>query len=148
MRPLSPLSKLPLALVLSSLWAVPASSQPTALAAGAAAANSFVADQICWAYSDPHQAWYAAHVVSVADDSIRVRHFDGFEETVTPDRVMRDGVAVGDTLGAFFRADTAWYAAVVIERRGMEVVVEYGDGEQESTWLRWLRIRSEPPGGG
>lgn len=136
---------LALSIALSPVWSAPTSAQPTALASGAAAANSFVVDQICWAYYEPHQAWYAAHVVTVADDSIRVRHFDGFEETVTPNRVMRDQVAAGDSLGAFFRTDTAWYAAVVVERRGLEVVVEYGDGEQENTWLRWLRIRTEPP---
>lgn len=152
LRPGAPLSRrlgptLALAFALLAV-AAPATSQQTALAAGAAAAESFVVDQICWAYYDPHEAWYAAQVVEVREDSIRVRHFDGFEETVTPNRVMRDRVSVGDTLGAFFRDDAEWYSAVIIERRGMEVTVEYSEGTRDETWLRWLRIRAEPPTGG
>jgi len=147
-RPGQPLPALGFAVLLAVLSPDPGASQQTALAAGAAIADGFVAEQICWAYYEPHQAWYAAHVVAVSEDSLRVRHFDGYEETVARNWVMRDRMAVGDSLGAYFRADTTWYGAVVIARRGLEVVVEYGDGEQESTWLRWLRLRSLPPGDG
>lgn len=113
-----------------------------------APAEEWVAGQLCWAFYEPHMAWYAAHVVEVVGDSIRVEHFDGYDDTVGTARVRRDFVAVGDTVGAFFSPDTQWYSAVVKERRGMDVVVEYSDGEEETTWLKWIRVKTEVPGAG
>ncbi len=115
-----------------------------------AQAPSWTDGQICWAWYEPHSAWYAAHIVASGADGIRVQHFDGFEETVAPARVRRDQLAAGDSVSAYFqqRDGEKWYTAVVIERRGMDVVVEYSDGEQEITWLRWIRAPSAAPEGG
>lgn len=108
----------------------------------------FVAGQICWAFYEPHLAWYAAHVVGVEADSLRVRHFDGFEEWVAPHYVTQDDLAAGDSLSAWFRADAEWYSVEIVERRGLEVVVRYSDGVEETTWMRWLRmLTGEAPTG-
>lgn len=138
-----------LALALAAIPAAPAQSQlPRDVATSNAADPAWQVGQLCWAWYEPHSAWYAAHVTAVTPDSIRVEHFDGYDDTVVPARVREDFVAVGDTVGAYFAPDSKWYSAVVMERRGMEIVVEYSDGEQETTWLKLIRIITAAPDAG
>lgn len=145
---------LTLSLILAAGAIAPLSAQAGAVrevaeaAADERAAPEWAAGQICWAFYDPDSAWYAAHVVTAEADSIRVRHFDGFEEWVVPHYVMRDQLAAGDSLGAWYAPDSQWYSAEVVQRRGLEIVVRYSDGEEESTWMRWLRIRTAAPPAG
>lgn len=125
--------------------------RPTAAPAEApapAAQPTWTEGQYCWAYYEPYSSWYAAHVVSVSADSIEVEHFDGYREWVAPAFVRQDFIEVGDTVGAFFVPDGTWYQAVVKERRGMEIVVVYSDGEEETTWLKLVRVIDSAPDGG
>jgi hypothetical protein len=148
-RPLFPALPALAALALAVVAVPPASSQDTATTP--VASSGWVEGQLCWAFYEPHMAWYASHVVSVTADSVRIRHFDGFEDTVVPIRVRPDRVAVGDSLSGWYidaEGEGNWYTAVVVERRGMEITIEYSDGEQSRTWLRWIRIKDEAPSGG
>ncbi len=146
-------SLVPTALLTLALAAVPAAPAHSQLPRGVAASETaggtaWQAGQFCWAWYEPHSAWYAAHVTAVTPDSIRVEHFDGYDDTVVPAWVRDDFVAVGDTVGAYYVPDSQWYSAVVLERRGMEIVVEYSDGEQETTWLKQIRIFEAAPDAG
>lgn len=114
--------------------------------ARAQATEAWSVDQVCLANWSADDAWYPGRIAEVGTDGrYRVLFFDGTEEWLSTDALRPERLAEGDRVEAAFgkHESQGFYPGRIVSRQGMILVIEYDDGDSETTTLPWVRWRPE-----
>lgn len=117
--------------------------------AAAQAPAEWSVDQVCLANWSADEAWYPGRIAEVGSDGqYRVEFFDGTTEWLSADAIRPERLVEGDRVEAAFgkHESEGFYPGRIASRRGMILVIEYDDGDRETTTLPWVRWRPESGG--
>ncbi len=89
--------------------------------------------------------WFAAVVVGTEGSMLRVLYVDGTSEALPPTAVTEDRMGPGTSIDTHQIDQDEWYGAVIQQRVGHALRVDYADGRQMWTGLGLARIDSVGP---
>ena len=87
--------------------------------------------------------WYPGFVFAIDGKRVHTLFDDGDQALLTPERIRKLDIHVGDHLHCRHKAGPAYRPAEVRSVEGEVIQVRYDDGDEETTLARLIRIQSE-----
>jgi hypothetical protein len=87
--------------------------------------------------------WYPGVIVSITGKRLHILFDDGDQAMVTPEKVKALDFKVGDRVCCRRRGGPIYYPGEITKQQGEVIHVNYDDGEEETTSIRFVRVERE-----